>query len=220
MSPRAALAAVCLRPHSLPLASPKTRRRGPSASRWPTRRRSFLRRSTTTDRDLATMDFDDPRRLDWHNIPKPERKGLQLRDMSPEQQELCHALLRSALSETGYETAVRILALENNLHEGEKNLTGGQLRDPAAILPHDLRRAGCSGRVGLELRGPPLLAQLRHPRRRGRQRHAQLLGRQPGDGEDVRRRRARSRRPHAGRGGAAGVRPARRRSTTPSASAR
>ncbi len=82
------------------------------------------------ERDTATMDFDDPARLDWHNIPKPERKGVQLRDMSPEQRELCHALLRTALSESGYEKAVKILALENNLHEGEKHLTNGHLRDP------------------------------------------------------------------------------------------
>lgn len=78
----------------------------------------------------ATRKFDDPARLDWHNIPKPERKGLQLRDMSADQKNLCHDLLRTALSETGHEKVVRILALENNLREGEKNLSGSHLRDP------------------------------------------------------------------------------------------
>jgi hypothetical protein len=90
----------------------------------------FLASLDAEDRELATMDFDDPKRLDWHNIPKPERKGLQLRDMSEQQQQLCHALLRTALSEAGYAKAVQILSLENNLREGEKNLTNGQLRDP------------------------------------------------------------------------------------------
>jgi hypothetical protein len=80
--------------------------------------------------DQATMAFDDPARLDWHNIPKPERKGLQLRDMTTEQQERCHALLRAALSESGYTKLQKILSLENNLREGEKNLANGQLRDP------------------------------------------------------------------------------------------
>lgn len=78
----------------------------------------------------ASMKFDDPARLDWHNIPKPERKGLQVRDMNPQQRTLCHNLLRAALSTSGYEKAVKIMSLENNLREGEKNLTNGQLRDP------------------------------------------------------------------------------------------
>ena len=78
----------------------------------------------------VSMAFDDPRRLDWHFIPKPERKGLQLHDMTPEQQQLCHGLVRAALSETGYTKASRIMSLENNLREGEKNIKGGALRDP------------------------------------------------------------------------------------------
>jgi hypothetical protein len=82
------------------------------------------------DRAVALMDFDNPRRLDWHNIPKPERKGLQLRDMTPQQQELCHALLKTALSDAGYAKLERILTLENNLKEGEKDIVGGNLRDP------------------------------------------------------------------------------------------
>jgi hypothetical protein len=90
----------------------------------------FLAGLDAEERAQATMAFDDPARLDWHNIPKPERKGLQLREMSPAQQERCHALLRAALSESGYAKLQNILALENNLREGEKNLTDGHLRDP------------------------------------------------------------------------------------------
>lgn len=78
----------------------------------------------------ATMKFDDPKRLDWHNIPKPERKGLQVREMNSEQRKRCHDLLRAALSETGYDKAVKVMSLENNLREGEKNLKGSPLRDP------------------------------------------------------------------------------------------
>lgn len=78
----------------------------------------------------ARMSFDDPARLDWHNIPKPERKGLQVRDMTREQREACHNLLRAALSDVGYDKAVKIMALENNLREGEKGLAGSPLRDP------------------------------------------------------------------------------------------
>ncbi len=90
----------------------------------------FLASLSPEQRSKGVMKFDDPARLDWHNIPKPVRKGLQLRDLTTEQQALVHGLLRASLSETGYDKAVKILALENNLHEGEKNLTNGHLRDP------------------------------------------------------------------------------------------
>ena len=89
--------------------------------------------SASLTRDQAArvlLKFDDPARLDWHNIPKPTRKGLQVREMTAAQQKLCHNLLRAALSETGYEKAVRIMSLESNLYEGEKNLKGAPLRDP------------------------------------------------------------------------------------------
>jgi hypothetical protein len=82
------------------------------------------------DRPRSAIAFDDPRRLDWHNIPKPERKGIQLRDMSEVQRNRCYDLLRTALSDSGYKRVMNILALENNLRDGEKNLVGGQLRDP------------------------------------------------------------------------------------------
>lgn len=90
----------------------------------------FLASLSTEERSRAFRAFDDPERMDWHNIPKAKRKGLQVREMSPEQRTLCHQLLRVALSETGYDKAVKIMALENNLREGEKSLVGGPLRDP------------------------------------------------------------------------------------------
>jgi hypothetical protein len=91
---------------------------------------AFLASLDANQRAKGVIPFDDPRRLDWHNIPKPERKGLQLRELSSEQQELCQALLRTALSRSGYDKAVKILSLENNLREGEKHLAGAPLRDP------------------------------------------------------------------------------------------
>jgi hypothetical protein len=92
---------------------------------------AFLASLDDSQRAEATLPFDDPRRLDWHNIPKPDRKGLPLSEMSTAQQQLCHALLRAALSEAGYEKATRILALENNLREGERGQQGAPVRDPA-----------------------------------------------------------------------------------------
>lgn len=90
----------------------------------------FVASLNAEQRAKTVLKFEDPARLDWHNIPKAQRKGLEVRDMDAEQRKLCHALLRAALSETGYEKAVRIMALENNLREGEKSLKNGHLRDP------------------------------------------------------------------------------------------
>src|SRR5437867_4104597 len=33
----------------------------------------------------ASMAYDDPKRLKWHFIPLPERKGLQIKEMTAEQ---------------------------------------------------------------------------------------------------------------------------------------
>lgn len=90
----------------------------------------FLASLSPEKRSKGVISFDDPVRLDWHNIPKPVRKGLQMRDLSAEQRTLVHALLKSALSGVGYDKAVKIMALENNLHEGEKTIANGPLRDP------------------------------------------------------------------------------------------
>ena len=91
---------------------------------------SFLASLNDEEAAKATMRFDDPARLDWHNIPKTNRKGLQFRDMSPSQKEHCQQLLRAALSESGYNKVVNIMSLENNLREGEKGAPGAPLRDP------------------------------------------------------------------------------------------
>jgi hypothetical protein len=90
----------------------------------------FISTLDNTDKAKVLYKFDDPARLDWHNIPKPERKGLQIRDMNDAQRAACHDLLKAALSTVGYEKAVKIMALENNLREGEKNMKGTPLRDP------------------------------------------------------------------------------------------
>jgi hypothetical protein len=90
----------------------------------------FLKSLNDEQSAKAHLEFDNPARQDWHNIPKPTRKGLQFRDMNDAQKENCRALLRAALSESGYDKALKIMSLENNLREGEKSLTGGPLRDP------------------------------------------------------------------------------------------
>jgi len=91
---------------------------------------AFLKALTPEQATRAQIPFDSPQRLDWHNIPKATRKGIQLREMTEQQQELCHNLLQAGLSDSGYHKAVQILSLENNLLIGEQNRVGTPFRDP------------------------------------------------------------------------------------------
>jgi hypothetical protein len=95
--------------------------------------------AAAADRWLATLapeqtaraqrPFDDPRRTDWHFIPKFERKGLQLREMTPAQAALALDLLRSAVSQAGYDKARGIMELDEllRIQEGTK---AKNIRDP------------------------------------------------------------------------------------------
>ena len=79
------------------------------------------------------MPFDDGRREDWHFIPKPQRKGLALKDMTPEQIHMAHVLLSASLSQRGYAKATTIMSLDALLKQIEQEAGFTQmlsLRDP------------------------------------------------------------------------------------------
>jgi hypothetical protein len=82
----------------------------------------FIASLTAEQKAVAVLAQDDPKRLDWHFIPKNERKGLQLRDMTDQQRTLARDLLAASLSKTGFEKAGTITDLEKILQklEGEK----------------------------------------------------------------------------------------------------
>jgi hypothetical protein len=88
-------------------------------------------------RGKATFPFDSDERMNWHYIPAntqialdslKERKGLQLREMSPYQKHLASALLAAGLSQTGYIKAVTIMSLEDVLKVMESD--SGERRNP------------------------------------------------------------------------------------------
>lgn len=66
--------------------------------------------------------FSAAARTDWHFVPKASRKGVQLRDMTPAQEQAALALLRSALSQAGYDKSLLIMSLEEILRrlEGDR----------------------------------------------------------------------------------------------------
>lgn len=73
-------------------------------------------------RKTSQLEYGTPQRVEWHFIPKEERKGLQIKHMNEEQREAALALLQSCLSDIGYGKAKKIMALESVLYalEGDK----------------------------------------------------------------------------------------------------
>jgi hypothetical protein len=87
----------------------------------------FLASLSPEQQKAAHLSLDAPNRSDWHWVPKPTRKGIPLRDMTPTQREAALALLKTGLSESGYHRARTIFDLENILFVTEKN---SPTRDP------------------------------------------------------------------------------------------
>jgi hypothetical protein len=79
---------------------------------------NFLASLTTEQKAKATYEFTNDERFDWHFVPKP-RKGLPLKDMTPAQHALAHALLSSGLSQRGFAKAATIMSLDQILFDIE-----------------------------------------------------------------------------------------------------
>ena len=92
---------------------------------------AFVATLTDEQKAVAVLAFEKPERLDWHFIPKENRKGLQLKEMNEAQRQAAHALLQTTLSQVGYEKATHIMQLEHILHllEVERN-SNKNVRDP------------------------------------------------------------------------------------------
>ena len=88
---------------------------------------TLLAKLTPDQRVKAVFEFGDAERKNWHFVPR-ERKGLPLKEMSPEQRPLALALAKTGLSDDGYRKATQIMALEVVLREMEHDTTGK--RDP------------------------------------------------------------------------------------------
>lgn len=83
----------------------------------------------------ATFAFADEERENWHFIPR-ERKGLPMKEMTPQQRLLAHALLNTGLGFRGSAKAVTIMSLEEVLYQMEgaadesKRAATREKRDP------------------------------------------------------------------------------------------
>lgn len=96
--------------------------------------RAFLDGLAAEQRVKATFPFDSPEREKWAFVPlqdgdkRPTRRGLRLEEMSARQREAAMALLRTGLSETGYQQATTIMSLESILRDLERG--GANVRNP------------------------------------------------------------------------------------------
>ncbi len=89
----------------------------------------FLATLNDAQREKALLPYDSEKRVQWHFIPMQTRKGLPIMEMQESQKKVAMTLLRSALSQVGYNKATKIMSLEKVLKqlEGDK---GANERNP------------------------------------------------------------------------------------------
>lgn len=114
---------------------------------------AFIATLSEDQKKTVVLPFETPQRVGWHFIPKAERKGLQIKEMSPEQRRAALALLRAALSDVGYDKATKIMALEHILHELQKKRGSGPIRDPERYYFTAFGEPAETGRWGLSVEG-------------------------------------------------------------------
>lgn len=90
---------------------------------------AFLQALTPEQRKLVAYPFAGDERFNWHFVPR-QRKGLALKQMTPAQRTMAMALIKTGLSQSGYDKATAIMAMENVLRIIEKRADTDTYRDP------------------------------------------------------------------------------------------
>jgi hypothetical protein len=81
--------------------------------------KSFISNLSREQKTKGMLPFNDPDRLEWSNLPLESvtRKGLKFNELADSQRVLVHALLRTALSQQGYQKALFIIQYDEATHE-------------------------------------------------------------------------------------------------------
>jgi hypothetical protein len=90
---------------------------------------AFLQTLSPEQRQKAIFPLDDAERFNWHFVPR-ERKGLPLKQMTPEQRQAAMAMLKTGLSQQGYDKATAIIDMENVLRVIDNRPPNDTYRDP------------------------------------------------------------------------------------------
>lgn len=122
----------------------------PTGSRMAVTADRFLDSLTEAQTAKATFTYDSPERLNWHFIPRA-RKGLPIKELSPEQRALAFALVQSGLSGAGFLKATTIMSLEQILRELEKG--SGPVRDPELYYMTIFGKPNDRGKWGWRIEG-------------------------------------------------------------------
>jgi len=88
----------------------------------------FLSSLDVKQKGQALFGFKEEERSNWHFVPRV-RNGLPIGQMKAEQRQLALGLLRSGMSESGYEKSTNIMSLELILRDMEK-ANPRMVRDP------------------------------------------------------------------------------------------
>ena len=125
MSPRVVLVALVLAAFGAAVVS--AQRTPTAAAAMTSAAMQFLDSLNAEQRKQTTYPLESDEYLRWNFIPTEAfpRNGLRLKDMTEAQQKLAHALLRSGLSDRGYQTYTSIIALEDILRVVEGARAGG-----------------------------------------------------------------------------------------------
>jgi hypothetical protein len=89
----------------------------------------FLQSLSEEQKAKIQFRFNEEERYNWHYIPRT-RKGLTLNEMTGQQIKDAFALLRTVLSDTGFNKTNSIVQLENVLREVENRPANDTHRDP------------------------------------------------------------------------------------------
>lgn len=115
---------------------------------------AFVNTLSTQQRVHAVLKYDVPERTEWHYIPKPTRKGLEVKKMNSDQRKAAFDLLDSALSAVGYSKARKVMQLESVLHQLEKKRGKSRFaRDPERYYFTLFGMPSAEGRWGLSVEG-------------------------------------------------------------------
>jgi hypothetical protein len=107
-------------------------------------------------RATAQRPMDDPARLDWDFIPKPDRSGVQLAELDRHQLLMAHNLITAGLSLTGYAQVLQVMQLEQILRQLETQRLGigvGAFRDSQGYFLTFFGRPGFEDTWGWRLLG-------------------------------------------------------------------
>lgn len=89
----------------------------------------FLALLTPDQKEKTVYAYNDSERYAWYYVPKDDRKGLKINDMTPVQRSAAASLIKTALSKNGYDKATAIINLEKVLKVVEQRTEDDHYRD-------------------------------------------------------------------------------------------